>query len=728
MAQEKEPLKIDPKLIEQARKENYSDGEILNYLGQKYGIQDKIIEARKNNYHDNEILDFYSQKAVTPKSTGQVIDEGIKGATGLEVDPATILSTIAGTGTALGMDAFPATAPFSGPASSGAAALVDNIVRYVTGEKEFSALGTAKDAAINEVGGRILGAVPKVPKVIEGSFSKLLDNANPDPLSILNLKPTYGQTLENEGSHLGGMVGGFEDLFSPNAKKRALTRSYDLAKDEGEKFIEQTTGRKIKLDTPNALAQTIKEDEEKQFLALKNESNWRGEQAKLIAEQNTQDIYKDVEKEVTTTDAYGVKSTSKQIVKEKVGTVKGPVHYQETLNLAKALKEKMFQGKVKPAADSPVLRVINNILEGAEFDEKGNLTNFDPVDFGAAWNDKQAVGHLAYDKKLLSDANINQTDFARLNSAMDNDIENSIPTWKNNSKAALTNYLESKALVEKRIALFTPADETGKSLESLINKQTKPVDSINAVLDDPEKLKRFLMSGNIQVPNGTRMAIDSKGNLIDAKAFKYISSNARKDAQGYQMMRMLNEASQTIDKTKQVFNPEKLMELVNDPTKQETLKLIYGSEGLSNVKQLFKNIAITSQRGGNLGPSRYLALKLGVAGVTLAAGIPSLIAGDPETSLYRSGFVLTASLGGFALARLMTNPTSARLMISLSRGEPLGMSTKLATRMIVENLRNMPITLNYSDGNSVDGKINSQGKFVIPIETNSKFRSKIGEK
>lgn len=682
--------------------------------------------AQQKTYYDdsgNPIKQYYDENGNPTLPKTQLSPTGVSNSLvapdapirKLQIDPVSIVSGAAGVASGMGA-AGAGLEPFASIIGSGTMSAVDKLLRGITGEYQPEnatqvVTDTAKDALLNEVVGKVADfALAKGTAAYDAITNPKNIKFASDATGLNKLKPTFSQLLRGEDKPFAGIAKGFEDLFAPTDKAKALQVSFEAAKDEGDKFIENLTSRKgVSLDQPDNFSRLIKSGEEQTFLKLKNESTARGEAAKLIAEANPE-VTPVLSQRQVGKDPLGKPIFSNVRTGEKV--VKGPISPENTILYAKKLLDGMDTPLIGPDPASPARKALQDVLErsNAKFDSKGNLVSYTPIGFADMWETKKIADSIGQGNPMVS-SNFVDSRFKGLSTAINQDVESSLPNWKVQGDKALALWQDSKSIVAQRETLFNPTGETGKSLNTLLNQIDDPKPSLNAIFDDTKKTQQFLNTGTVVIPDRS----STTGNFTP---IKIISNNARKDAQGYTLMRFMNEATvpNAADPTKNVFDAGKLFSLINDPNRQEVLTKIYGSQGLSNVKQFFKNIALTSQKNANSGATRYLGLKIAAGTLSLGSGIASAwSSGSLPTGAITGGAILTASIGAHELAKSLVNPESARIWLAMAQGTPLNMSTQMASRVLANSLRNQPVSIQYSDGTSVEGKFNNLGKFTIPL-------------
>ncbi len=195
-----------------------------------------------------------------------------------------------------------------------------------------------------------------------------------------------------------------------------------------------------------------------------------------------------------------------------------------------------------------------------------------------------------------------------------------------------------------------------------------------------------------------------------------VGDNLRKSLQGYQFMKIFNNAA-----TRSVegspysnnvihINPKSLDSDWLNPEMQDSLKTLYNSKQRSDITQFFTNIANTQDKINANPIARKLFLLHG--GIGLATGLlTGSVTGGAEAA---AGSMLTF-IGAQQVGKLLTNPKTARLLVAIAGGEPLGVSEQYAGKAITNVLNGSTVALMDRTGNKTpvtirDGKFNSIGQ------------------
>lgn len=186
-----------------------------------------------------------------------------------------------------------------------------------------------------------------------------------------------------------------------------------------------------------------------------------------------------------------------------------------------------------------------------------------------------------------------------------------------------------------------------------------------------------------------------------------VSSNVRKTLASYQFSQIFNRASVLpTDGRGMRLDPNEINKIWNDPEMQDSLKKLYNRPTRDAMDQLFKNITITQDK---MGPSpsnvRYWLTR---GGIGIAAGVitGSLSGNAAMSGIATSGVFITAG----QLGKLLSNPTTARVMVALAGKEPLGISEQFAGKLIIRALQGSTVALINQDGSKTPAQIDKDGR------------------
>ena len=538
------------------------------------------------------------------------------------------------------------------------------------------------DFVLQELMGKGFSAAGLVGKEIIKPGSVLPAQMN----KLLPFKPTTGQLSGNKFLQL------IENTFAAKKKQLATEASARIIDQRAEKLLSDFTGRSdIVITKPFEQGANVQQSIESSFDALKSESTQRGSEAKLIGQANKTKVpvYVANTDALTGVPTGGAKFTGYRDVTGEVL----PTNYLAEVH--KILDEFARSDKI-PDPDSAIIKDLKNALSKNQAIDKNGLPTANSRNFADLWETKKAFGAEAFENPKTKIDHTNRL-YTRLYNAIDKDIQASLPSWKINSDAALNFYNESKIIAHKRYDLFE-----AKSVERLVNEETGAVPAIDAVIKDPKILRKAMLTGVITVPEG-------QGSNFTK--IKYLTTNTRQDLAGYEFTQIVNNAKY-IDKATgaTLYDGHKLLESLKDPNKQESYKMLWSAQNRADIEQFFTNASQVAQKDST-GMSHYWLMRLTSTGVGLSA---SLLAGMGTIPTATVGIV-SGTIALNKVAKLLTNPSTARLIVAAAQGGPLNMPARVAGRAIANVLRNTPITLEYTDGNKVNVTLNSTGKFVIDL-------------
>lgn len=212
------------------------------------------------------------------------------------------------------------------------------------------------------------------------------------------------------------------------------------------------------------------------------------------------------------------------------------------------------------------------------------------------------------------------------------------------------------------------------------------------ISNNPEEMQRFFNTGSITV-NGQTIT----------------SVSAKKELQGYKFMRIIQDA---YDSEAGLLDISALKNNWDRYKVSEAGRKLYSANNRSDLDALFDKIAAVSHVSGEKGASKYLTLKLGTGVAALGSGLIGGMLGGKTTGMATAGTIVGFATGLHVVGKLMTNPSTARLMYAAASGGPLNMPNAVASRILARAMRGEEVTAQTSDGKEIKGKINPLGKFV----------------
>jgi len=510
-----------------------------------------------------------------------------------------------------------------------------------------------------------------------------------------------------------------ENYLAPGAKKanQRQAEADALKKIEAELYAQ--TGQKVDLTAPlEREAQSVQSELGQNFLQSIRESTAQGEAAKVGARANTKDYNvvvtpEKIEKIPGKTEQVDtglldedgnpimktVKTRAKTVktpAKTVTVSVEGPIHPLETNNVIRDINENVSKGVIDPDAASKLLRVVDRVKTKYA---NGHL----PLDFEEAWQIKKDLQEYAathYKDKV----NFLGSYYNKLTNALDNDIENSIQhIWDKDPRAAaasLDNYLTSKRMAGMRTSSF--ADEVN-TVRLQKDEDLWPV--VNNVIDDSKKLQNALNAGDLDI-----LTKNKAGDVVSIQG-----TNTRRTLQNYQIKRLL-QSSSTVDPqtgARVASNPDQLFKNWEQFKLTDSARILYSNEARNNITNIFRNLSKTAGQTPMERPYLWIQATRGTIGLGTGLLAHMLGSGPAYGTLAAAGGYTGAIIGGQQFGKLLNNSRAAAVLEAASRGGPLGMSQKLASRVIGKALTGESIQVLMKDGSTRNGKVDSDGQIQL---------------
>lgn len=214
---------------------------------------------------------------------------------------------------------------------------------------------------------------------------------------------------------------------------------------------------------------------------------------------------------------------------------------------------------------------------------------------------------------------------------------------------------------------------------------------IDALIRNPDELQKVLTK--IQQEGGT-------------------TDNFRQSLKGYSFMKMFNDAITRDPRNPSLVNidPKTLTNAWTDPNMLQSYKTIFSQQNRADIAQFFKNVAITQDKMSTMPIAKPLVLMHGGA----------MLAGSMLTGHLTTGAGMgTAAMAGlfvpaWALGKLLTKPSTARLMVALAGGEPLGMSDQMASKILAQALQGASVAVVNDKGQRIPATIQGGGIQPLP--------------
>lgn len=667
--------KLDKVKTEKAKSAGYKTSEILNFVGQREAKfidikSPEFARATKKNLESKDVL----HRVLHPELNQIGLDKTAADVGGRTQEQADInAGRIISLG-AMGAGAAAGTLsanPVVGAVTMGA---LEELLRDKAGlrsntifsQEEPSVVPKMIEGAIeNELGGRLIGGIFKGGGAIKKGIQEKFEPGSVVNLKNFELQPTTGQATNSKILSL------IENLGAGKSKEQSLLRSHNLVTDKADELLRTTTGRSdIDFKNPFKQAKNIENQLSQQFDRSQIESTTRGNALKLLANAN------------------------KVIDPVTNQNVIGPINTSNLLKEAKTLLQELNTSDIPPDPQGPLVKALESIIAN-------NTEQIGPTgiavpklrNFGDVWETKKVIDDIAF-ANPRSQANFIDARFKRLSSALDKDIEGSLDNLWGFANQAKSLWKETRSIVAKRHELFDKAP-----IEKLVNETVEAIPEIDKVIANPTSLKKAMVAGHIQIPN--------------QNGFEYLTSNIRKDLQGYELTQLFNQAKKVDPQGNIIYDGEKLLNLFTDANKQESYKVLFNSKQRADITQFFKNIAMV-ERKGPLGMTPYWMLRTTGAGFSLGSGILTGML-SPSTVGFASG-----TLGIHVLGKLLTKPETARIMVAMAQQGPLGMPERIAGRVIGNALKGQAIELTSQDGTTRQGKFNNEGKIELDSQVGFK--------
>lgn len=694
--------------IDAARKEGYSDEEIVSFLANS---DPKIKSALDEGYSGQEVLNHYkitppkfsTENPAAPKSQqGEIRQRNWKD-TLRDYGIPTSLSELEGvtrTGASIASGGAAGLATGSPVAGNAAASVVDELLRYINGRETGSALGfknpvasAAEQFVTNEVGGKLLTPVFKGAGAVKNVVKEGMR-----PGSVVDpLKRKLGLTgAQMSDSSVLKVV---EDLFAKSKKQESLISSAAKITKEAEKTGSNLAGKRVTLDEArDELSKVAQQEQINNFKISLLESDKNAQAAKNIAKINSKTVTQQGPPVASGLfDAAGnpIMKPGQTVVK----TVEGPIDYTNTLNKLKQIENSFSKGNTKPDPSDPLFKKIQELYDAtnAEFDNTGKLISHNPVGFESAWSDKQTMGKLAYGDPITKVDAVDSR-FGEISRAIDSDIDRSVGSWANGGFDAKNYWNKAKQIVNTRYKVFSPQGEKGPSVKELMVMANDREPTLDAIVRSKERVTRFLAGGNVNTV--TQSAGDKS---------IFANTNARAAAKGYTFLSIVEDAK---DKATGLYNPNKLRASWAEYANSPAGKIVYNKQERDQLTEVFNAFAAGSGPVSERG-KQYLTFRVAQAGL----GVASAVVGSAFLGSSLLGYKLAsgaavglAAISMRQLAKWSIDPKTGPLVAAAFKGGPLNMSQKLASKLMTQALKGEVITLIGADGTEEQVKINNNGE------------------
>lgn len=591
-----------------------------------------------------------------------------------------ILSGMAGTA------AGGVSGPLAIPAAVGAYTLTDSALQALKSDAPSSVTESLVNTGLNAVGGKITGkitqAIPVIAKSGYGTFMEKVMKKPPVPQPDA-LLTTVSQKLEP--GFLQSFSSWIEDAFAPGAKQAAIDASTDVANKKLKNIAFRESGNSplVNASRPDTFVNSVVDRAKTQLVHINDAATENADAFRMVAGKNVVGL-----NPINTGQLTGGPLASSAPMEGPILLLHGAQKLQDFLQ--KIQSQIVGSAGVPDNLKGPI-NEAQGVLKslGAVFDpQTGAVTNIQKVSADQAWKIQQKIGDVTFTQG-------SNKELSQAYHAITDDMEDSIKLWKNDpGGVGLRSFQNAKALTNTKYTQFLNS-KTAPTVSTMVEDvRGSRIPLFDQVLDDPNKLKEVLASGKLPIPspNGNITISDSKMD----KGFA-----------GYMLDKIRNQmfTPTVMDPNRGVFNGTGAIAEWNKEGNKEVKDLLYSPSTQSNINQLFKEMMMLDKKGGST--IGGLVMRAGRAGFIIPAASIAAGAFTPYTAmgLMTGGLMLSGS----ALAHLMTNKESARLMIQMARGGPLGMSQNAAGRIIREGIKNAPLGM-INAGNEVNwGNFNEKG-------------------
>lgn len=518
---------------------------------------------------------------------------------------------------------------------------------------DTSVSGSAKDALINLIANKTLGAVWRGAKAFTGD-SSVLKAADK---GISDLGGTVSSYFKN-----GSIPKAIEDLFAPAAKKAALQDSGKLANDAITDEASKLSGRAA---------------------SVVNQPTYHGD----VIQQQISNALDNSNREVALQTGTANSIAKANVIPAEFDNfgrptryAEGPINPTSSLQKASGIVSDSMKSVVPASPEQQALINKASVLTSG----KG------PLSFSDAWNLRSQLDEFGSPQSLEAELSPAQTTARELSSALNDDMEQSMAQWKNDpNRRGLTAYKNAVDTINQRQQYFFNQG-SDNILGDIIKNNDSNLPALDRLIGDSNQLLRAKNAGTVKFPSG-----------------KVQTDNFLPDLGAYNLIRMRNAAKIFDPQSGQfTINAQKLLDTWNDPAFQESKGILYNATQRGNYDQLFKNIAMTQQKMGGVSSNSKLWLSIRGA-MYLAPGLVGSFG-----SLAHGMELAGVELSGHAMGKMMSNPKVARGLIAMAQGMPLSMSDQTFARLASAAVQGSAMTLIGKDGSRNPGGLDRDGNFV----------------
>lgn len=499
---------------------------------------------------------------------------------------------------------------------------------------------TGEQALIGKMGGKVLDPIFRGvggflksgldPRLLKGAGGIVGDDA------MQALNPTYSQYFKAVTGKTAPISKWVEDTFNSAYKAKLFSNAQNMGVKQLQSLADDDSGQ---VADSHILSSDIVQNQ------LKN------------LHKSTQ--FSDVNNNIISKMAKLNENISVNSAGNTIGSTQGPINLSNTQQFAKqtldSLNSKYGSDISKMLPEDKIIfneaqRLVNQ-KSAIGFDE-ANSTNkvWEDTGYKTAPITKQ-LG--TFDKGSTEPVNPIQQFYRQLNDKMGQDIDGSISQWKNDpGGAAKKAWQQSQDAISQRRVLFGDSSATS----SFLDDTKTSIPSLNNAIKDPKAIDDLIKSGNIELPNGTLHTTDTKTKLA-----------------GYTLNKFLNDSSIDQGGGSTKFNTASFADKWNNPDFLQVKDKLFTPGAQKAVDDIITNTN-TIDAPGSSGTFKYLAIHRG--GLAMSSAVVGGLFGGSMMHGVESGTVAGGlMLGGVGLAKLLSNPNAARVLVGMSAGKiPEGMT------------------------------------------------------
>lgn len=338
----------------------------------------------------------------------------------------------------------------------------------------------------------------------------------------------------------------------------------------------------------------------------------------------------------------------------QLNSVRGPVQFQGTKLAAQNIMEELSKKYPDPQymlpQDQATYALAKNFVDRST-----------KMSFQEAWDTSKMLGNMGYAKApeagTAETANNVQQAYKRLHGALQQDIGDSIGTWKNDPGGmAKQGWEESRQAVKERHAIFG-----SDTVDNLLDNTKSRIPTLDRALQSPKYVDSILRGGELELPNGVVHTTDVRNKLG-----------------GYALNNIFNDSSQANPQGGSSLNTTTFFNKWNDKNFQQVKDKLFSPPAQKAVDDIIRNVSSIDIPGTSHLEKYLLVHKGGLAlSGAAAGGVMSLFTGSSVSSHAIVGGMAAGGveLGGTMMAKLLSNPQAAKVLVAMSAGKiPEGMT------------------------------------------------------